>query len=102
MAALDSGGIAAATISIGQTIAAYQFFLPKLQDVRKADSADEDMRADVLIGQLAAGSVSMTVGGMLTAMTGSQAPVWATLFIAVVMAVIYQYTMNGNRVMNDG
>lgn len=97
--AADPAGMTAATVSIGQTVFAYSYFLPRLSEVRRADASDPLMRGDVMLGQLAAGSVSMAVGVLLTALTGSQTPVVATLFIAVVIAVIYQYALNGTRVM---
>lgn len=99
--ATDPAGITAATISIGQTTFAYSYFLPRLSEVRRAEASDPLMRGDVMLGQLAAGSVSMAVGVLLTALTGSQMPIIATLFVAVVIAVIYQYALNGNRVMES-
>jgi hypothetical protein len=97
--AVDPGGLSSASIAIGQTVFTYSYFMPPLRDVRKADRGDPDMRGDVLLGQLAAGSVSMSVGMMLTWMTGSRAPVMTTLFIAFVIGVLYQYALNGTRVM---
>lgn len=95
----DVAGISASTIAIGQTVFAYSYFLPRLQEVRRADQNDSMMRGDVLLGQLAAGAVSVTVGMLLTWMTGSSLPVMTTLAIAVIIAVIYQYALTGTRVM---
>lgn len=95
----DPAGITAATISIGQTTFAYSYFLPRLSEVRRADPGDSLMRGDVMLGQLAAGAVSMAVGVLLSAMTQSQLPIIVTVFVAVVIAVIYQYAMTGERVM---
>lgn len=97
--AADGNAITASTVSIGQTVYAYSFFLPKISEVRRAEPTDTYMRSDVLIGQIAAGSVSMAVGTLLSWMTGNPLPVYTTLFIAIVIAVIYQYAMlNGERV----
>lgn len=95
----DPGSVAASTIAIGQTVASYQFFLPRLNEVRQASPHDPTMRGDVLLGQVAAGVVSASVGVLLAWMTGSPVPVYVTLFIAVVIAAFYQFAMNGNRVM---
>lgn len=95
----DVNALTASSISIGQTVFAYSYFLPRLSEVRRADAGDPMMRGDVLLGQLAAGSVSMAVGMLLTWMTGSSLPVMTTLSIAVIIAVIYQYALNGTRVM---
>lgn len=95
----DAAALGAASIAIGQTVVAYQIFLPRLGEVRRADTDDPMMRGDVLLGQLAAGSVSVMVGLMLTQMSGSRMPLMVSLFIAVLIAGIYQYALNGNRVM---
>lgn len=95
----DSAALTASSIAIGQTVFAYSYFLPRLSEVRRAEAGDTMMRGDVLLGQLAAGAVSMAVGMLLTWMTGSSLPAMTTLAIAVIIAVIYQYALNGTRVM---
>lgn len=92
--AQGSGEISASAVAIGQTVFAYSYFLPRLSEVRRAN--DHDTRGDVLLGQVAAGSVSVTVGALLSWMTGSSVPVLTTLLIAAIIAVIYQYAMNGS------
>ncbi len=89
----DPGALSSASIAIGQTVFTYSYFMPPLREVRKSSKDDPDMRGDVLLGQIAAGSVSMAVGMMLTWMTGSKAPVYTTLFIAAVIGIIYQYAL---------
>lgn len=96
---VDPNGVTASTIAIGQTVFSYSYFLPRLSEVRRADAGDPMMRGDVMLGQLAAGAVSVTVGMLLTWMTGSSLPVVTTLAIAVIIAVIYQYALTGTRVM---
>lgn len=97
----DPGALQAATISIGQTVIAYQFFLPNLREVRRAEVSDTKMRGDVRLGQFAAGAVSASVGAMLSWMTGSSLPLIVTVFIAVIIAAVYQYALNGNEVMES-
>lgn len=89
----DQGGTTASTIAIGQTVFAYSYFLPRLSEVRRAN--DAATRGDVLLGQLAAGSVSLAVGGLLSWMTSSSLPVLTTLLIAAIIAAVYQFAMNG-------
>lgn len=89
----DASAVSAATISLGQGITSYQFFMPKLQDVRRADPSDPDVRADVFLGQLAAGATTVTIGGMLTMLTGSQIPLWASIIIALVIGSLYHYAL---------
>lgn len=91
----DAGALGASSIAIGQTVVAYQFFLPRLSEVRRADPDDRLMRGDVLLGQVAAGAVSISVGGMLTWLTGSRIPLLTSVFIALVIAGLYHYAMNG-------
>lgn len=95
----DPGAVSAASVSIGQTVFAYSYFLPRLSEVRRSDVADGSMRGDVLLGQVAAGAVSMSVGVLLSWMTGNYLPAVTTLVIAIIIAVVYQYAMNGNQVM---
>lgn len=93
----DPGALQASTISIGQTVVAYQFFLPTLREVRQADPNDAKMRGDVLLGQVAAGSVSLGVGVLLGWLTGSKLPLMVSGFIALVIAGLYHYALNGQR-----
>lgn len=94
----DPAAVTGATISIGQTVVAYQFFLPRITDVRKAAPNDPAMRGDVMLGQLAAGAVAISVGVLFAWMTGSPVPVYVTLFVALVIAAFYQFALNGNGV----
>lgn len=89
----DTGGIGLSAVALGQTTFAYSYFLPPLREVRKAAVSDPDIRGDVLLGQIAAGALSLSVGVLLSWMTGSAYPVYTTLFIAVVIAVVYQYAL---------
>lgn len=90
----DAGALGASTLSMGQTVVAYQFFLPRLNEVREADADDPTMRGNVILGQVAAGALSVTVGIMLAWLTGSAIPIYTALFIALVIAAIYHYAMN--------
>jgi hypothetical protein len=96
----DSGAVAASTIAIGQTVTAYQFFLPRLSDVRRADSGEPEVRGDVVMGQLAAGALSIGVGAMISWLTGSAIPVMIALFTAGIIAAIYHYAMCTTEAMS--
>jgi hypothetical protein len=97
---MDSGVLTAASISIGQTIFGYSYFLPPLAEVRKASADNPDIRGDVLLGQIAAAGVSTLVGGLLTWMTSSMVPIIVTALIAMFIGALYQYALNGNQVMS--
>jgi hypothetical protein len=91
----DPGALTASSIAIGQTVFAYSYFLPPLREVRRADPNDPDVRGDVILGQVAAMAVSLSIGGLVTWMTGSTIPVLTTIAVAVVIAIIYHYALQG-------
>lgn len=99
--AADSGSVAAATVAIGQSVAAYSYFLPTLREVRQADRDDPTMRGDVLLGQVASGSVSVSIGVMLAWLTGSQVPVYVSILVAAIIASIYQFALNSNHALES-
>lgn len=96
----DANGYAAATVSLGQTVIAYTYFLPRLSEVRRAQPDDELMRGDVRLGQIAAAALSGGIGITLSYMTQSPLPVYVAAFIAIIIAVVYQYAMSGERGSN--
>lgn len=89
----DASAVGAASISLGQTVVAYQFFLPRLSEVRRADPNDPLLSGDVYLGQVAAGAVSVSVGVMLSALTGSRVPLYTSLFMALVIGGLYHYAL---------
>jgi hypothetical protein len=90
----NSTAVAVSGIAIGQTITAYQLFLPPLQEVRRADPAvNRAVVHDVYLGQAAAGAVSIGVGAMLASVTGSRFPVYTSVFIAFIIAASYHYAL---------
>lgn len=90
---LDTGAVTVSSIAIGQTVVAYQFFLPKLSEVRHADSTDTVTRGDVYLGQIAAGALSISVGGTMTMLTGSKIPLFTSILIACIIAGTYHYAL---------
>lgn len=95
--AVDGGIMAAATVSLGQSISAYSFFLPPLREVRQATVSSPVMRGDVRMGQIAAGVVSIGVGVMLSYLVGSAIPTVVALLTATMVGVIYETALNGER-----
>lgn len=89
----EPGAVSVAAIAIGQTVVAYQFFMPSVSEVRRADAGDPGIRGDVLLGQIGAGGVSLAIGVMLASLSGSHIPVWATVFVAAIIAGVYHYAM---------
>jgi len=92
----DSAALSVASIAIGQVVASYSYFLPRLTEVRR--ETDEDTRQDVYLGQIAAGGVSMLVGGTLSYLTSSKLPLIVSALIAAFLAAIYQFAMTQGNV----
>lgn len=89
----DASAVGLASLSIGQAIPTYSFFLPRISEVRRADPSDPAMRSDVYLGQVAAAAMSISVGGMLTMLTGSQVPLWTSVIMALLIAGTYHYAL---------
>jgi small-conductance mechanosensitive channel len=87
----DAAAVGVSTIAIGQSVVAYQFLMPKLSEVRRADPADELMQGDVFWGQIGAAALAVAVGLMLTSLTGSRIPLYTSMFIAALLAVVYHF-----------
>lgn len=94
---MDGAVLAAATVSLGQSITAYSFFLPPLREVRKAQVSDPAIRGDVHMGQMAAGVVTVAVGAMLAFLVKSQIPLIVAVLIAVVIAAFYEAALRNER-----
>lgn len=95
--AVDGAVMAAATISLGQSVSAYSFFLPPLREVRKSSPAEPGMRGDVRMGQMAAGVVSVSVGIMLSVLSSSRIPLIVAIIMALVVGMLYETALNGER-----
>jgi len=93
--AVDGAAMSAAVVSLGQSIGAYQFFLPPLREVRKAGAGDSAMRGDVRMGQVAAGVVTLSVGALLGYLVQSQVPVIVALLMGFVVAALYETALRG-------
>jgi hypothetical protein len=98
---MDANVIGPATLGITQTISAFQFFLPRLSDVRKSDAAtDHDMVGDVRMGEVASFTLCLGIGAIVSSLTGSSVPIVVSLLMAVVLTALYESALNGNRPLN--
>lgn len=82
---------ALAITAVGQSMVAYQFFLPQFTEIRRADDAAAKM--DVHLGLAAATTVSLSVGLMLSSLTGSRMPMYATAMIGAIVIGAYEYAV---------
>jgi hypothetical protein len=78
------------SIAISSATSAFMGFLPKFQDVRRAEANDDGMRKDIKLGMIAAVSVSMGIGIIVSNLTGSPYPAIVTFLMCLVLAGCYQ------------
>lgn len=81
------------SIAIGSATSAFMGFLPKFQDVRRAGADDEAMRKDLQLGLIAAFSVSLGVGLIISNATGSYYPAMVAVGMSAVLAGCYAAAM---------
>jgi hypothetical protein len=76
---------------------AYQFFLPPLDKTRRA--RDKATQADVHLGLVAATTVSLGTAVLLANLAGNRTPIYASVFVAVIIAFVYEYASTNTGVM---
>ena|ERR1700750_2845588 len=95
-----------ATLAAGQTISSFATFLPRLTDVRKASPDDPGMIGDVRLGEIAASGIALGMGVITSSLTGSPVPMYAAVFVALILIAVYESALRGNnlfspKVVND-
>lgn len=89
-----------ASLAAGQTLSGFMTFLPRLSEVRKANAgAEPEMVGDVRLGEAAATAIAIGVGAIASALSGSPIPMYAAAFVALIMIVVYEIALRGDRVM---
>jgi hypothetical protein len=89
-------GVAMLSVSSGLNV--FQSLLPKLSDVRKADPANNpDIAADVRMGEVAAGTMTLAVGIIASSLTKSPVPAAVALFTVIILVTIYESTLKAQR-----
>jgi hypothetical protein len=97
---VDPGILGPATLAISSGVSAFQSFLPKLSEIRKASPSDDpSFAADVRMGEVAAVAVTVGVGAVASSLTGSPTPAVVAVVIAVGLVVMYESTLNADRPM---
>lgn len=79
-----------ASISIGTATSAFMGFLPKFSDVRRADPGDEGMAKDLRLGQIAACSVAIGTGVIVSSLTGSPVAAVVSVLMSLILVWCYQ------------
>lgn len=90
--------IGPASLAVSQGISAFQFFLPKLSEVRKADAAtNPDIIGDVRMGEVAAIALCVGIGAVTSSLTGSPVPMFVTAIMAGILVCVYEAALRGDR-----
>lgn len=97
---MASDVVGPATLAITQAVGSFQFFLPRLSDVRKADiTKDPGIVGDVRMGELAAGTLCLGVGTIVSALTQSPIPALVAMLMAAILIAVYEATLIADRPM---
>lgn len=88
---------ALAVTAMGTTVSVFPSFMPRLEDVRKCPPAEQDMRGDVRLGEVAAVSIALTVGFTLARLSNSTLPLVAATMVSAVVVAVYEYALNTER-----
>lgn len=79
-----------ASITIGTATSAFMGFLPKFSEVRRAEPDDEGMTKDIRLGQVAACSVAIGTGVIVSSITGSPVPAVVAIIMCALLIWCYQ------------
>lgn len=89
-----------ASLAAGQTLSSFMAFLPRLSEVRKANAdTDSDLVGDVRLGEVAASAIAIGVGVIASSLSKSPVPMYAAAFVALILIVVYEIALRGDRVM---
>ena len=92
--------IGIATLALTQSYSQFQAYLPKLQDIRKADPiSDPEFAADVRIGEIAALIGSLGIGVIVSSLTNDPLPAYVSVITSLLLISLYEYVLRANRPM---
>lgn len=87
-----------ASLAASQSITAFQFFLPKLSDVRKVDaSSNPEIVGDVRMGEVAAIALALGVGAITSSLSQSPVPMFAAVVMVAILVCVYEAALRGDR-----
>lgn len=82
--------IGPATLSMTQSLALFQGFLPSFQDISKATPDDANFARDVRMGEFAAVLMTLGIGAMTSALTGSSVPTVVAFVTSAGLVALYE------------
>lgn len=87
-----------ASLAIAQGVTAFNVFLPKITDIRKANPADNpDFAADVRIGEVAAVTVTMGIGLIASSLTRNSVPALVSGLVCLILIFLYESVLRADR-----
>lgn len=100
--AVDPGVIGPATLSLTTALGLFQAFLPSFSEMAKTNPEDNpEMVQDVRMGELAAGVLTLGIGGMMSALTGSPVPSYVAIVAATILVVLYESALRKRRNISE-
>lgn len=99
----DPAVIGPATLSMTQSLALFQNFLPSFADISRADpETDVSIVNDVRRGELAAVLMTLGIGAMTSALTESPVPSVVALVTCTGLVLLYESALKARTgVVND-
>lgn len=73
-----------------QSLSLFQAFLPKFTDIKNGSPHDPGFSTDVRMGELAAATLTVGVGAVVSGMVGSPVPAGISLLMATFLIMLYE------------
>lgn len=86
------------TFTVTQSITSFGAFLPTFREISAADPNDTAFVRDVRLGEFAAVLLSLGIGGMTSALTGSPLPTTIAVITCAGLVALYEYAMRNGAV----
>ena len=98
--AIDGGMIGPTTLALTSAISSFTQFLPNMAEIRKNDPVhNPEFAADVRMGELAAVTITMGVGVIVSSLTGHPAPTYVALVSCLGLIMLYESALRTERPM---
>lgn len=95
---MSSDIVGPAALVVSQAFSGFTQFLPPLAEVRKGDAvANPDLAGDVRMGEIAALTLTIGFGAILSSLTKSAVPAFVALLIGLILVCLYEAALSGNR-----
>jgi len=93
---MDSALIGVSTLAITQSFTVFNSFLPPLTDVRRMSPDNVSQVMDIRVGEIAAASLVVGIGGALCYMMKRHEPMLFAMLAAAGLVSIYEFALRTN------